>query len=286
MTSSDVVGDIRYIFDMRRVGHTGTLDPGAAGVLPVCLGRATRLFDYLVDKRKEYIAELASGAETDTEDAYGTVVGRSDTVITDDMLRAVLPGFLGEQQQTAPMYSSVRVDGKQMYKLARSGVEITEGERRVREITVYALELIREIAPGRFLLRIECGKGTYVRTLVKDISRAAGGMGYMSFLLRSKSGSFTLDNAFTLEELRGMKEAGTLMSAVIPVERALSHLQEARLTLNSRDTRRLVNGAAIDADVERDAPLRVYIDGEFIGIGRADADGLSICTYFREDTGD
>ena len=281
MTSSNVVSELRHIFDMKRVGHTGTLDPGAAGVLPVWLGRATRLFDHLVDKRKEYIALLTPGLETDTEDSYGAVTASSDIPLTAEDMIAVLPRFTGELRQTAPMYSSVRVDGKQMYKLARSGQNIADDERRVRDITVYGIEYLGEEAGGH-LLRIECGKGTYIRTLVRDIARAAGGMGYMAFLLRTGSGMFRIEDSVTLEELRVMKERGTLDEAVISVERSLSHLGEARLTLGAANARRLTNGADIPYMGEENVPVRVYIRDEFIGIGCA-ADGrLHITTYFRE----
>ena len=133
MSSSDVVTDIRHIFNMKRVGHTGTLDPGAAGVLPICIGRATRLFDYLVDKEKEYIGEITFGIATDTQDSYGAPEGRSDAVVTGEMLMEALPKFTGPQKQTAPLYSALSVDGKKMYKLARQGVEV---ERKVRDINV------------------------------------------------------------------------------------------------------------------------------------------------------
>ncbi|MBR4018927.1 MAG: tRNA pseudouridine(55) synthase TruB, partial [Clostridia bacterium] len=161
LTSSDVVSDIRHIFGMKRVGHTGTLDPGAAGVLPICIGRATRLFDYLVDKEKEYIGEIAFGIATDTQDSYGEAVECMDAVVTEEMVKAVLPLFTGLQNQTAPLYSALSVGGKKMYKLAREGVEV---ERKVREINVPALELITQTAPNRYLVRIVCSKGTYVRT--------------------------------------------------------------------------------------------------------------------------
>ena len=151
MSSSDVVTDIRHIFNMKRVGHTGTLDPGAAGVLPICIGRATRLFDYLVDKEKEYIGEITFGIATDTQDSYGAPEERSDALVTEEMLNEALPKFTGPQKQTAPLYSALSVDGKKMYKLARQGVEV---ERKVRDINVPELSLPPPNAPNRYLVTI------------------------------------------------------------------------------------------------------------------------------------
>lgn len=173
MTSSDVVSELRRIFNMKRVGHTGTLDPGAAGVLPVCLGRATRLFDYLVDKRKEYIAELRVGVDTDTQDAYGEAVQNGKAPGAAE-IAAVLPGFIGRQRQRAPLYSAVRLNGRQLYKFARAGQQVDESSLKVREIDIYALELLGQSAPDRFLLRVECGKGTYIRTLCQELAHSAG----------------------------------------------------------------------------------------------------------------
>lgn len=151
MSSSDVVTDIRHIFNMKRVGHTGTLDPGAAGVLPICIGRATRLFDYLVDKEKEYIGEITFGIATDTQDSYGAPEGRSDAVVTGEMLMEALPKFTGPQKQTAPLYSALSVDGKKMYKLARQGVEV---ERKVRDINVPELSFISKTGYNLSLIHI------------------------------------------------------------------------------------------------------------------------------------
>lgn len=166
MTSSNAVADVRHLFDMKRVGHTGTLDPGAAGVLPICLGRATRLFDYLVDKEKEYYAEVAFGCATDTQDSYGTVIACGEGIVRMEKLQAVLPAFIGEIEQVAPMYSAVCVDGKRLYQLAREGAEEI---RKTRRVLVHALESVAQTGENRFLLRVQCSKGTYVRTLCHDI---------------------------------------------------------------------------------------------------------------------
>ena len=284
LTSSDVVSDIRHIFGMKRVGHTGTLDPGAAGVLPICIGRATRLFDYLVDKEKEYIGEIAFGIATDTQDSYGEAVERMDAVVTEEMVKAVLPLFTGLQNQTAPLYSALSVGGKKMYKLAREGVEV---ERKVREINVPALELITQTAPNRYLVRIVCSKGTYVRTLCHDIGERIGVPAHMSFLLRTRSGAFDLDGAFTIGELREMKEQDRLGEAVTSIEQSLMHIGEARMELNAKGEKFLTHGAeVVFPGVENlpvDIPLRGYCNGKFLGIAKSNGEAVHICTFLGED---
>ncbi len=284
LTSSDVVSDIRHIFDMKRVGHTGTLDPGAAGVLPICIGRATRLFDYLVDKEKEYIGEIAFGIATDTQDSYGEAVEHKDAAVTADMIEDVLPCFVGVQNQTAPLYSALSVGGRKMYKLAREGVEV---ERKVREINVPALELITQTAPNRYLVRIVCSKGTYVRTLCHDIGEKMGVPAHMSFLLRTRSGAFDLDGAFTIAELREMKEQGRLAEAVTSIEQSLMHIGEVRMELNAKGEKFLTHGAEVVfpgvENVPVDIPLRGYCNGKFLGIARSNGEAVHICTFLGED---
>ena len=286
MTSSDVVTDLRHIFSLKRVGHTGTLDPGAAGVLPVCLGRATRLFDYLTDKEKEYLAELRFGAETDTQDSYGTLVRRSNAPVSEAALLEALPKFIGEQMQTVPLYAAVRVNGTPMYKLARKGEAV---EQKARPITVHALELVSKTGEDRFLLRVACSRGTYVRALASDIGQALGSCAHLSFLLRTRSGSFTLENAFTLEELRALKEQNSLHEAVTPVDEAMGGFPQLFLSeLPAREKRLLLNGASIErgAEFEEGKTVRAYLDGSFVGLGVRGPDGFHISVFFTEDKPD
>lgn len=262
MTSSNAVYDVRKIFGEKRVGHLGTLDPGAAGVLPVCLGRAARLFDYLVDKEKTYIAEVCFGAATDTQDAYGKMTERDGNVrITAEAFRTALEGFHGVQNQTAPAYSALKVDGQKMYDLARAGAEIPE---RVREINLSELRFLRETGENRFLFSVTCSRGTYIRTLCADIGTALGTCAYMSFLLRTSSGAFTLKNAFSIRELEKRREEGTLSETLVSCEDALSAYPA--LTLPSDRRKPTVN--ALDTFVRgaEDGVYRLYADG-FLGIG-------------------
>lgn len=285
MSSSDAVTDVRRVFDEKRVGHTGTLDPAAAGVLPICVGRATRLFDFLVDKQKEYIAEIAFGCATDTEDAQGRMIERSEGIVSEEALKAVLPSFVGEIMQTPPMYSALNFGGEKLYKLARRG-EIAEAlEEKRRLITVYELELIRMTGENRFLIRIVCSKGTYIRTLCKDIGRAVGVPSHMAFLLRTRSGAFTLDNCFSIAELWELKEAGTLASAVIPMDRAVEHIEKLEISgISKKNENLLIHGAAIKCpDPRENMPLRVYLCGDFMGIGEIKRGELRITVWLGDE---
>ncbi|NCB31455.1 MAG: tRNA pseudouridine(55) synthase TruB [Clostridia bacterium] len=286
MTSSDAVCELRRIFNQKRVGHTGTLDPGAAGVLPICVGRATRLFDYLVDKEKEYIAEVTFGAATDTQDSYGKVLERMETAVTSQALEAALPAFLGEQEQLAPMFSALSSGGKKLYELARAGAEPVEKRRRV---CIHALELLQRTGPQSFLLRVECGRGTYVRTLCQDIGKTLGVPAHLSFLLRSRSGSFSLAQAYTLDELGALREAGALAQAVIPPDEALAGLPQMRISLSEEERRLFLNGAAVAPkgweDFPREVPLRAYVEGRFQGLAKSAADGLRMILFLEEENG-
>lgn len=260
MTSSNAVSDVRKLSGEKHVGHLGTLDPGAAGVLPVCLGRAARLFDYLVDKRKTYTAEIRFGASTDTQDCYGTVLETSDVPVTAGMLAGVLPAFRGDILQTAPAYSALKVDGRKMYDLARAGDAVPE---RVRPVTVYALDCLRQTGEGRFLLTVTCSRGTYIRTLCHDIGAALKVPAHMSFLLRSASGPFTLENAYSIPELTAMRDEGTLEKAVVSCETALMSYP----ALNLGSDRLIPSKNGLPTGIRKaDGVYRLYAAGTFLGL--------------------
>ena len=262
MTASNVVFDVRKIFSEKRAGHLGTLDPAAAGVLPVCLGRATRLFDILVDKDKEYVFEIAFGTQTDTQDAYGAVLARDERIVEQSELRRILPEFIGDQVQAASIYSALKVDGKKMYDLARAGETI---EPRLREISVHELELIEQTAPNRFLLRAVCSRGTYVRSLCESIAEKLGTIGYVPVLLRTRSGPFVSERALTIAELDAAKSAGTLDQTLTSCEDAMEFLPELRLPADR--TTPTKNGLETHVRGEADGLVRAYGDGVFLGIG-------------------
>lgn len=275
MTSSNVVTDIKRLLQIKHVGHTGTLDPGAAGVLPVCLGRATRLFDILADKQKVYIAEIAFGTRTDTLDSYGSVVETDDKIIEATVLQSVLPHFLGRQQQIAPAYSALKSNGKAFYEIARNGGEIPE---RVREIEIHALDYIAQTAANRFLIRVNCSRGTYVRKLCEDIGRALHTAAHLSFLLRTAAGAFDIANAYTLPELQSLWEESRIGEAITPVEQVVAFLPA--ITFHDMlFVNKLRNGVCVECPEKAIGLYRIY-GGGFLGLGAVDSGYLKLKLHF------
>jgi len=219
MTSHDAVSFVRRVAGLKRVGHTGTLDPAASGVLPICLGQATRLAEYLQAGRKRYVAEATFGFETDTLDVVGHVVQIADAnQVTRESLEAILENFRGPIRQTPPLYSAIKQDGKKLYEIARGGEEYDEAEIKVRNVEIFDLQLT-QFWPGeapRAMFSIECSGGTYIRSLVRDIARALDSAATMTFLVRTHSGNFNGDEAATLEQIAENVE-GTL----IPIDQVL-----------------------------------------------------------------
>jgi len=262
MTSSNAVYDVRRIFGEKRAGHLGTLDPAAAGVLPVCIGRATKLFDLLVDKDKEYVFEIAFGIRTDTQDAYGAVLKTDARVVETGELLNVLPSLTGEQMQTASVYSALKVNGKKMYDLARAGEKV-EPKRRL--VTIETLELITQTGENRFLLKTVCSRGTYVRALCESIAEALGTIAYMPFLLRTRSGPFSIGAAKTVNELQAEKDAGALGKTLVSCEDAVSYLP--RLDLPEDRLVPAKNGLETHVPGQKDGHVRLYAGGGFLGVG-------------------
>ncbi len=224
VTSHDCVNSIRRLFGTKKVGHTGTLDPMATGVLPMLIGRATKASEFIVSDRKKYRAGLRLGVTTDTEDTTGAVISDTDNIPDRDKVYAVCQNFVGEIMQVPPMYSALKVDGKKLVDLAREGITL---ERQARPVVIYTLE----IEPGKterdYILTVYCSKGTYIRTLCADIGKALGCGGVMSSLSRIESGGFSLDDCVTLEELGKMSVEGRA-SLLRPVENLFSRLPEVR----------------------------------------------------------
>jgi len=230
-TSHDVVAKLRGMLRQKKIGHTGTLDPDATGVLPVCLGSATKLCDMLTDKEKEYIAKVQLGVTTDTQDMTGTVLRESTVEVTEEDVKNVLQSFIGAYDQIPPMYSALKVNGKKLYELAREGKEI---ERKARPVIIHYIEILDMQLP-QITIKVGCSKGTYIRTLCHDVGEKLGCGAAMAALERTKSGQFSLDRAITLAELEEkLKAAGenrdeVLDMLVIPVDKMFSELQELRL---------------------------------------------------------
>ncbi len=197
-TSHDVVAKARKILGQKRIGHTGTLDPDAEGVLPLCIGRATKVVPYLTDANKCYEAEVILGAYTTTEDATGEVVETFNVCVTPKQIEEVVSSFVGEYTQTPPMYSAVKINGVRLYELARQGLVV---DRPSRVVTIYNCEIIEPLVNNKFKIRVECSKGTYIRTLCTDIGKTLGCGAHMGHLLRTRVGKYTLENSFSLEDI-------------------------------------------------------------------------------------
>ena len=267
-TSNDVVAKMRGICRQKKVGHTGTLDPDATGVLPVCLGTGTKLCDMLTDKEKEYVTELLLGVTTDTQDISGTVLSEQPVDVTEDQVREAIMSFLGAYDQIPPMYSALKVNGKKLYELAREGKEI---ERKARRVEILELEILEMKLPV-VKMRVGCTKGTYIRTLCFDIGVKLGCGGTMKSLVRTKVGRFTLEQAHTLAEIEQIRDGGLeldvdrtagrdivtgldaqknavatgLERVVIPTEAAFSDLR--RICVKPEADKLLLNGNTIPAD--------------------------------------
>jgi len=241
-TSFDVVAKLRGILKQKKIGHTGTLDPDAVGVLPVCLGSATKLCDMLTDKKKEYIAELFLGKETDTQDITGQVLKEQEVLCTKEEVVEAINSFVGEYDQLPPMYSAIKVDGKRLYELARQGKEV---ERKTRQVTFYEIEILNVDLP-RVSIRVLCSKGTYIRTLCHDIGQKLGCGAVMTSLERTRSGQFTKDNAYTLAEIEKLRDEGILDSIIIPVDTVFMDLPA--LIVCDELEKKILNGNLIYAN--------------------------------------
>ncbi|MBR6528220.1 MAG: tRNA pseudouridine(55) synthase TruB [Lachnospiraceae bacterium] len=219
-TSHDVVAKLRGILRMKKIGHTGTLDPDACGVLPVCLGHATKVCELLTDKRKTYEAVLLLGRETDTQDVSGQTLQEKEVNVIEEQVRQVIAGFLGDQMQVPPMYSALKVDGKKLYELAREGKVI---ERKARPVTFYELEILSMELP-RVRIRVTCSKGTYIRTLCHDIGQELGCGGCMEELLRTYVEPFALETSLTLAQIQQLADEGRVEEILCPVEQLFADM--------------------------------------------------------------
>lgn len=257
-TSHDVVGKLRGILRERRIGHSGTLDPMATGLLVVFVGRATRAVEFAEADSKEYIAGLRLGVSTDTQDTTGNVLNTCEALPSKDELIAAANGFLGEISQIPPMYSAIKINGKKLYELARRG-EIVE--RRPRKVTISKLELVGEDKCD-YILDIHCSKGTYIRTLCSDIGDKLGCGGCMSSLRRVKAGAFSIAQAHTMEQIQAAADLGGLDGIIIPVDTLFSDKPD--LTVNEFEEKKLRNGNTIKTK-SADGTYRVYSEsGEFL----------------------
>ena len=276
-TSQDVAAKLRGVFHERRVGHGGTLDPIATGVLPVFIGRATRAAEFLESAEKEYVAGLRLGVVTDTQDTSGTVLETNSVCVTRAQLEAALRQFLGPIEQIPPMYSAIKINGQKLYELARRGQEVA---RRPRSITIHALELL-EGEGADWTVRVRCSKGTYVRTLCHDLGRALGCGGCMSSLRRTRAGSFTLAQAVTMQQVLDFAAGQDPQQLLMPVDAVFAAHPPLIVTLGQ--AAKLKNGAQVKDWQFQPGTYRVYAeDGEFLLLGRVEGGVLTTIKSFFE----
>lgn len=239
-TSHDVVAIVRKTLNIKKVGHTGTLDPDAEGVLPVCIGSSTKLADYIMAERKGYRAEITFGAETTTQDASGEIIAEYDFVYDEEKIKEAVKSFIGVQMQLPPMYSAIKVNGKKLYELAREGVEI---ERKTRKIEIFNIDIIEFMPPNKAIIDVDCSKGTYIRALCSDIGKKLGWGAYMSALTRTASGNFRLENAVKLDELKEAAKNGEEEKYIISPNNVLSGYK--RFDVSEKASKMLYNGGKI-----------------------------------------
>jgi len=275
-TSMDVCAKLRGILKEKRIGHAGTLDPMATGVLPVFVGRATRAVEFADKGEKEYVAGLKLGLVTNTQDTSGEVLEQHPVQITQEQLESVLPQFRGDIQQVPPMFSAIKINGKKLYELARKGREV---ERPARSVTVHSLTVEEQTAPDEFILRVRCSKGTYVRTLCHDIGAVLGCGGCMSSLRRTMAAGFTLEQAVTLEQIMQTEHPA---AALLPVDAYFSDRPE--LTLSVDLEKKVRNGMTVVTPQVPDGEYRVYglESGEFLALCRAENGKLTTIKSFFE----
>ena len=272
MTSHDVVSRVRKILNIKKVGHTGTLDPDASGVLPICIGKATKVSELILNKDKGYICELTLGITTDTYDSSGEILEKcEDFNVSLDELEKAFDSQRGEIKQLPPMYSALKINGKRMCDLVRSG-RSDEIELKYRDVNIKKLEIL-SYKDNKVMFYVKCSKGTYVRSICYDVGQVLGCGGHMSFLLRTESGKFNLDNSITLEELEVFKENETLDNYLYDIDYVLSNL--GLIDINPLAVKSFVNGAIVYPKgfikkefKENDKLVRVYTKGEFLGVGK------------------
>lgn len=275
MGSTDVVNQTRRLFNAKKNGHTGTLDPFATGVLPIAFGEATKLIPFVTDGDKEYEFIIQWGAATASGDTESEVVARSEKIPSKEEILNVIPDFIGEIKQIPPAYSAIKINGQRAYDLVRKGenVEIPE-----RIVTIYNLELLEELADNRAKFRVKCSKGTYVRTLGQDMALALGTLGYLTELRRTKCGKFSLDDTILLENLKNMVHSDDLKKVLLPVITSLRDIAE--LAVTEADAAKLRQGQAISPRLYQDKNLKegaavAVCNGELVAILRIEEKRIS-----------
>ena len=268
VTSHDAVSMMRRTLGIKKIGHTGTLDPNATGVLPLCVGKGTRISEYLLDVDKEYIGELSLGLSTDTQDSDGKILKRSHKIVSRDDIYKAFDKFKGEIWQIPPMYSAIRYNGKKLYELAREGKVVN---RKVRNVKIYNLDIINILDNKKVIFYTKCSKGTYIRTLCDDIGEYLGTYGYMSYLIRVGVGDFKIADSYSIDYIENLTKE-KLKTVILPIDDGLSHIDS--LIIEDEFFKKLINGAAIPLtkdmvkNYSENMPIKIYCKTIFIGIGK------------------
>ncbi len=272
ITSNAVVQKVKKKFGLKKIGHFGTLDPMASGVLPLAIGKATRLFEYSLEKVKGYTATFEFGYLTDTLDAEGVVIISGGKIPTEDEIRGTLPQMLGDQDQIPPNYSAKNIDGKRAYDLARAGVEF---ELKPKQITIEKIELVSKISDTKYVFDIECSSGTYIRSIGRDLGAKLGTYATMTALNRTKAGNFTTSNSVTLDDLLALD---TFESVLLSPDEIFLSL--GKVEVSTLEYSKLKNGIRLNRGVEKDS--FVYCDNRIVGVAKASDDTLKLDIFLDE----
>lgn len=274
-TSHDMVYFIRRMTGIKKVGHTGTLDPDATGVLPLCIGNGTKVSDMLLESDKCYRAELILGKTTDTQDLSGNVIEEKEVTSSEEEIIKAATSFVGEIEQIPPMYSAIKQDGKKLYELARKGIEV---ERKPRRVTVNEITIVK-IDKNTVTIDVDCSKGTYIRTLCSDIGEKLGCGGCMGNLRRTKAGMFKIDESHTVEEIEKLKEKGKLGNIILPVDSVF--MKYPKIQLNEKQVKSVTNGIRMTYKGIEGQTYRVYDNNnEFLCISKIEDGKLRLVKSF------
>ena len=284
MTSHDVVAIMRRKLKTKKIGHTGTLDPMATGVLPICVGKATKIVDFLMDRKKAYACEMILGSATDTQDQWGTVTHRCDAFdLSTEQIVSVIESFVGDIDQIPPMYSALKLGGEKLVDLARQGIIV---EREPRRRTIFSIENI-VVRQHTIAFDVTCSKGTYIRTLCHDIGIKLGCYAHMTALNRTMTEPFYIEQALELDEI----ELDTISDYMISIEDALGFMASIEVTGTPKLIKQVTNGLKVDFSNylkanHQDIYFKIYIDKEFWGIGERTDEGLFMRKVLKEDMGE
>lgn len=265
-TSHDMVSFMRRVTGIKKIGHTGTLDPMAEGVLPICIGKATKAADMLTADDKDYRAQLVLGMTTDTLDSEGDILSECEVKCTREEIENVIKSFRGEVEQIPPMFSAIKQNGKKLYELARKGIEV---ERKPRKITINKIDILEiDTKNNTVTIDVDCSKGTYIRTLCEDIGTKLGVGAYMNTLVRTKSGIFNIKDAMSTKEIESLAKQGKLTDSIKSVDSVFGNLES--IYLNEKQTKSVLNGIRMSYNGRAEGEcLRVYgYDGEFLCISQ------------------